>query len=93
MKIYNRQPSLFYPGLSGCKFSKAILSVNPSVVQAADRYTLYLECIEEPKMEKVSAAVEETLKPGTGYVLKMPPVYDGQKITIMLETTERCCEN
>ena len=45
------------------------------------------------KMEKVSAAVEETLKPGTGYVLKMPPVYDGQKITIMLETTERCCEN
>lgn len=78
---------------AGCKFSKAILSVNPSVVQAADRYTLYLECIEEPKMEKVSAAVEETLKPGTGYVLKMPPVYDGQKITIMLETTERCCEN
>lgn len=73
---------------AGCSRGKAILSVNPEGVAAPERYTLYLECSQEPDMAQVCMAVEKALENYGDWKEKLPPVYDGQKITVILEKIE-----
>lgn len=68
---------------------KAILSVNPEGVAAPDRYTLYMECSKEPDMVRVSAEIDRVLDGFEEWTEKVPPVYDGKKITVILERTKR----
>lgn len=67
---------------------KAIIILNPAEPPIIMRNTVYT-IVEEPKREEIVASIEEMVSRVheyvPGYRLKMPPIFDEEKVTTMLE--------
>jgi len=77
--------------VGGAKRGKAIILLNPADPPILMRNTVYCQVQGEPDMDAITAAVEDMVRRLQGFVpgyrLIMPPNYDGQKITTMIEVT------
>ncbi len=74
--------------VGGAEQSKAIILLNPSVPPMLMNNTIYciVEDIDEPKIiEAINNMVKRVQSYVPGYRLKMPPLIDGNKVTIMIE--------
>ncbi len=72
------------------KKGKAIMILNPAEPPIMMRNTIYT-MVENPNMDAITKSVEnritEIQKYVPGYQLIMPPMYDGDKITTMIQVT------
>ena len=75
--------------IGGAKRAKAIIILNPADPPILNRHTIYTVLEEEPDREAVTASVMDMVNTVRGYVpgyrLKHPPVFDGKKVTVMVE--------
>ena len=74
--------------VGGAKKGKAIIILNPAEPPIMMRNTIYTK-VENPDMERitesVNAMVAKIQQYVPGYKLKVPPIWDGEKITTMIE--------
>lgn len=74
--------------VGGAKKGKAIIILNPAEPPIMMRNTIYTK-VENPDMDKitesVNAMVAKLQQYVPGYKLKVPPIWDGEKITTMIE--------
>lgn len=75
--------------IGGAKKSKSIIILNPAEPPILNQHTIYTILESEPVREAITASVEAMVstvqKYVPGYRLKYPPVFDGKKVTIMIE--------
>jgi len=75
--------------VGGAKKGKAIIILNPAEPPIMMRNTIYTLVENNPDMEKitesVNAMVMKIQQYVPGYKLKVPPIWDGEKITTMIE--------
>ncbi len=76
--------------LGGAKKGKTIIILNPADPPILMRNTIYTQ-VENPDMEAITDSVkqrvEEIKQYVPGYELVMPPSWDGQKVTTMIQVT------
>ena len=74
--------------VGGAEKGKAIIILNPAEPPIMMRNTIYTK-VENPDMDKitesVNAMVAKIQQYVPGYKLKLPPIWDGDKITTMIE--------
>ena len=74
--------------IGGAQKGKAIMILNPATPPIMMRNTIYAE-VPDPDMELITASVErraeEIREYVPGYKMTMPPVFDGEKISVMVE--------
>ncbi len=74
--------------VGGAQRGKAIIILNPAEPPIMMRCTIYTR-VAEPKQGEISAAVEAMVRRireyVPGYRLKVPPLFDGNKVTTMIE--------
>jgi acetaldehyde dehydrogenase len=74
--------------LGGAQESKAIIILNPAEPPIMMRNTIYA-IVEQQDRETIVSAVEEMVRRVCAYVpgyrLRVPPIFEGEKITMMIE--------
>lgn len=74
--------------VGGAQKGKAIIILNPAEPPLLMRDTVYAK-VQEPDREKITASILETVSVVQqyvpGYSLIVPPIFDGDKITVMVQ--------
>lgn len=74
--------------VGGAERAKAIIILNPADPPLIMRNTVYCK-VENPDQAKITAAVEaivkEVQKQTPGYHLRVPPIFDGDRVTVIVE--------
>jgi len=74
--------------IGGAERGKAIIILNPAEPPILMRNTVYA-LVEDGNRERIAQSIEETVREVQryvpGYRLKAPPIFDGEKVTVLLE--------